>query len=71
MARRSQADQLLKRENYLQAVIENVKEEGLEVQLESIIVWLNDVDRSFELGNSYSELLKHAKTVQNYIKKNC
>ena len=71
MARMSRAVQLLEREDYLQAVIENVKEEGSEVQLESIIEWLNDVDRSFELGSSYSDLLKHAKTVQNYIKKNC
>ena len=37
MARMSRAVQLLEREDYLQAVIENVKEEGSEVQLESII----------------------------------
>ena len=69
MARISQAVQLLQREGYLQAVIENVKDEDLQTQLESIAEWLGDVDRNFDLGSSYSALLKHAKTVQNYIKK--
>jgi hypothetical protein len=68
---KSQAVQLLEREDYLQAVIENVKDEDSQSQLESIAEWLGDVDRGYELGSSYSALLKHAKTVQNYIKKNC
>jgi hypothetical protein len=69
--RKSQAVQLLESEGYLQAVIKNVKEEDPQTQLESITEWLGDVDRGFELGSSYSALMRHAKTVQNYIKKNC
>lgn len=71
MKQLSQAVQLLQRTNYLQSVIDNVKDEDSESQLESIAEWLGDVDSGFELGNSYSALLRHAKTVQNYIKKNC
>jgi hypothetical protein len=68
---KSQAVQLLEREDYLQSVIEEVKDLDPQTQLEIIAEWLNDVDRSFELGGSYSALMKHAKTVQNYFKKNC
>ena len=68
---KSQAVQLLENTNYLQAVIEDVKDQDSEVQLESIAEWLNDVDDNYQLGNSYSALMKHAKTVQNFIKKNC
>ena len=68
---KSQAVQLLENTNYLQVVIDNVKDEDPQTQLESITEWLGDVDRGFELGTSYSALVKHAKTVQNYIKKNC
>ena len=68
---KSQAVQLLEREGYLQSVIEEVKDLDPQTQLEIIAEWLNDVDRSFELGGSYSALMKHAKTVQNYVKKNC
>ena len=68
---KSQAVQLLEREDYLQSVIEEVKDLDPQTQLEIIAEWLNDVDRSFELGGSYSALMKHAKTVQNYVKKNC
>lgn len=71
MSRVSQAVSMLQRTNYLQAVIDNVKDENPEEQLESITEWLGDVDRDFELGSSYAALKKHAKTVQNYIKKNC
>jgi hypothetical protein len=67
---KSQAVQLLEREGYLQSVIEEVKDLDPQTQLEIIAEWLNDVDRSFELGGSYSALMKHAKTVQNYVKKN-
>ena len=67
---KSQAVQLLEREDYLQSVIEEVKDLDPQTQLEIIAEWLNDVDRSFELGGSYSALMKHAKTVQNYVKKN-
>jgi hypothetical protein len=68
---KSQAVQLLEREDYLQSVIRDVKDLDPQTQLESIVEWLNDVDHSFELGGSYSALLRQAKTVQNYIKKNC
>ena len=68
---KSQAVQLLENADYLQAVIDNVRDEDSQTQLESIAEWLGDIDRGFELGSSYSALLKHAKTVQNYIKKNC
>ena len=68
---KSQAVQLLEREDYLQSVIRDVKDLDPQTQLEIIAEWLNDVDRSFELGGSYSALMKHAKTVQNYVKKNC
>ena len=68
---KSKAVQLLENTNKLQLVLEDIKDQDSEVQLELIAEWLNDVDKGFELGNSYSALMKHAKTVQNYIKKNC
>ena len=71
MARISQAVSMLRESGYLQSVFEDVQHEDPQTQLESIAEWLNDVDRNFELGGSYSALIRHAKTVQNYFKKNC
>jgi hypothetical protein len=67
---KSQAVQLLENTNYLERVIEECKEQESEEQLYTIFEYLNDLD-NYQLGNSYSALMKHAKTVQNYIKKNC
>lgn len=69
MARIGQAVSMLKESGYLQSVFENVQHEDPQTQLGSIAEWLGDIDSSFELGGSYSALLKHAKTVQNYFKK--
>ena len=71
MARISQAVSMLRESGYLQSVFENTRHEDPQTQLESIAEWLNDIDHNFELGGSYSVLLRHAKTVQNYFKKNC
>lgn len=67
---KSQAVQLLENTNYLERVIEECREQESEEQLYTIFEYLNDLD-NYQLGNSYSALMKHAKTVQNYIKKNC
>jgi hypothetical protein len=67
---KSQAVQLLENTNYLETVIEECKGQESEEQLYTIFEYLNDLD-NYQLGNSYSALMKHAKTVQNYIKKNC
>jgi len=67
---KSQAVQLLENTNYLETVIEECKGQNSEEQLYTIFEYLNDLD-NYQLGNSYSALMKHAKTVQNYIKKNC
>ena len=67
---KSQAVQLLENTNYLETVIEECKGQNSEEQLYTIFEYLNDLD-NYQLGNTYSALMKHAKTVQNYIKKNC
>jgi hypothetical protein len=67
---KSQAVQLLENTNYLETVIEECKGQNSEEQLYIIFEYLNELD-NYQLGNSYSALMKHAKTVQNYIKKNC
>ena len=67
---KSQAVQLLENTDYLETVIEECKGQESEEQLYTIFEYLNDLD-NYQLGNSYSALMKHAKTVQNYIKKNC
>jgi hypothetical protein len=67
---KSKAVQLLENTNYLETVIEECKGQESEEQLYTIFEYLNDLD-NYQLGNSYSALMKHAKTVQNYIKKNC
>ena len=67
---KSQAVLLLENTNYLERVIEECKGQESEEQLHTILEYLNDLD-NYQLGNSYSALMKHAKTVQNYIKKNC
>ena len=69
MPRVSQAVSMLRESGYLQSVFVNVQHEDPQTQLESIAEWLGDIDRSFELGGSYSALIRHAKTVQNYFKK--
>jgi hypothetical protein len=69
---KSQAVQLLESTNYLQAVINDVnQQQDPTIQVEIIAEWLNDVDSNYQLGSSHSALMRHAKTVQNYIKKNC
>jgi hypothetical protein len=67
---KSQAVQLLENTNYLETVVEECKGQNSEEQLYTIFEYLNDLD-NYQLGNSYSALMRHAKTVQNYIKKNC
>ena len=67
---KSKAVQLLENTDYLETVIEECKGQESEEQLFTILEYLNDLD-NYQLGNSYSALMKHAKTVQNYIKKNC
>lgn len=67
---KSKAVQLLENTDYLQTVIEECKGQESQEQLYTIFEYLNDLD-GYQLGNSYSALMKHAKTVQNYIKKNC
>jgi len=67
---KSKAVQLLENTNYLETVIEECKGQDSEEQLYTIFEYLNDLD-NYQLGNTYSALMKHAKIVQNYIKKNC
>lgn len=71
MSHKSKAIQFLERKDYLQIVIDDVKDRQGEDQEICILEWLNDLDNEYELGSDNEALMEHVRSVQNYIKTFC